>query len=127
MLLFKKKFLEAIRQGEKTQTIRLWKFCRMRAGQRSYIPGVGYIRVETVEPVQLDQLDDRDAQPDGFATADLLRREIAQLYGDVQAEGYAAYRIVFRVLDADEQAVCREQRRERKTAAADRHPRDPSD
>jgi hypothetical protein len=126
MLLFKKKFLEAIRQGEKTQTIRLWKFCRMRAGQRSYIPGVGYIRVETVEPVQLDQLDDRDAQPDGFATADLLRREIAQLYGDVRAEGYAAYRIVFRVLDADEQAVCREQRRERKTAAADRHPRDPS-
>ncbi|HEX3654682.1 MAG TPA: ASCH domain-containing protein [Pirellulales bacterium] len=111
MLLFKKKFLEAIRQGEKTQTIRLWKFCRMRAGQRSYIPGVGYIRVETVEPVQLDQLDDRDAQPDGFATADLLRREIAQLYGDVQAEGYSPYRIVFRVLDADEQAVCREQRR----------------
>ncbi|HEY5315095.1 MAG TPA: ASCH domain-containing protein [Pirellulales bacterium] len=119
MLLFKKKFLEAIRQGEKTQTIRLWKHCRMRAGQRSYIPGVGYIRVETVEPVLLDQLDDRDAQPDGFATADLLRREIAQLYGDVGAEGYGAYRIVFRVLDAEEQAACCQQRRERKSAVKD--------
>jgi hypothetical protein len=120
MLLFKKKFLAAIRSGEKTQTIRLWKYCRMRAGQRSYIPGVGYIRVETVEPVALDELDDRDAQPDGFATADLLRSEIAQLYGDVQAEGLHAYRIVFRVLDADEQAACRQQRGERRAAASRR-------
>jgi hypothetical protein len=120
MLLFKKKFLEAIRQGTKTQTIRLWKFCRMRAGQRSYIPGVGYIRVETVEPVRLEELEDRDAQPDGFATADLLRREIADLYGDAQAEGYGAYRIVFRVLDADEQAICREQKQARRAAVAAR-------
>ena len=40
MLLFKKKFLAAIRSGRKTQTIRLWKHQRMRSGQRSYIPGV---------------------------------------------------------------------------------------
>ena len=45
MLLFKKKFLPAIRAGEKTQTIRLWKFRHLRSGQRSYIPGVGYIRI----------------------------------------------------------------------------------
>jgi hypothetical protein len=116
MLLFKKKFLEAIRQGEKTQTIRLWKYCRMRAGQRSYIPGVGYIRVEAVDPVRLEELNDCDAQPDGFATAELLRREIALLYGDVQAEGIGAYRIVFRVLDAAEQAACRDERKQRRAA-----------
>ncbi|HEX4148041.1 MAG TPA: ASCH domain-containing protein [Pirellulales bacterium] len=114
MLLFKKKFLEAIRQGEKTQTIRLWKHCRMRSGQRSYIPGVGYIRVEAVEPVELERLEDRDARPDGFATAELLRCEIAQLYGDVQSAGYGAYRIVFRVLDAAEQESCRQERLERR-------------
>ena len=95
MLLFKKKFLPAIRAGEKTQTIRLWKCRRMRAGQRSYIPGVGAIRGTRVEEVELDQLSDADARPDGFASADLLRAEIARLYPQQAAEGYRAYRVVF--------------------------------
>ena len=103
MLLFKKKFLPAIRSGEKTQTIRLWKFRRMRAGQRSYIPGVGYIRVHAVEPVELDHLTDDDARPDGFATADLLRQEIESLYGERLATGEQTYRIVFSVLPPEQQ------------------------
>lgn len=103
MLLFKKKFLPAIREGSKTQTIRLWKFRRMRAGQRSYIPGAGYIRVESVDPVALDALSDEDARPDGFETADQLRDELAQLYPQQLADGYQAYRIVFRLLPPEEQ------------------------
>jgi hypothetical protein len=95
MLLFKKKFLDAIRAGEKTQTIRLWKYRRMRAGQRSYIPGVGYIRIAVVEEVELDRLTDADARPDGFDTADQLRAEIVGLYPQQLAAGYRAYRIVF--------------------------------
>ncbi len=95
MLLFKKKFLPAIRCGQKTQTIRLWKCCRMRSGQRSYIPGAGHIRVHSVDPVELAELTDADAQPDGFDTADQLRSEIAQLYPEQLAAGYRAYRIVF--------------------------------
>ena len=93
MLLFKKKFLQAIRAGEKTQTIRLWKHRRMRAGQRSYIPGVGAIRVTFVEEVELARLSDADARPDGFASADQLRSEIARLYPQQLAAGYRAYRI----------------------------------
>ena len=103
MLLFKKKFLPAIRAGEKTQTIRLWKHCRMRAGQRSYIPGVGYIRIHTVDPIELSDLSDDDARPDGFATADDLRRELNQLYGDRLATGEQTYRIIFSVLPPEEQ------------------------
>ena len=80
MLLFKKKFLAAIRAGEKTQTIRLWKHRRMRAGQRSYIPGIGPIRLTAVEEVDLDGLTDADARPDGFQSAAELRAEIARLY-----------------------------------------------
>jgi hypothetical protein len=95
MLLFKKRFLPAIRAGQKTQTIRLWPYRRMRAGQRSYIPGVGYIRVTIVEEVRLEDLRDEDARPDGFATADELRAEIALLYPKQLAEGHRAYRIVF--------------------------------
>ena len=76
MLLFKKKFLDAIRTGDKTQTIRLWKFRRMRPGQQSYIPGVGYIDITAVDEVALDQLTEDDARRDGFSSADALRHEI---------------------------------------------------
>ncbi len=98
MLLFKKKFLPAIRSGEKTQTIRLWKYRRMRAGQRSYIPGAGYIRVLRVEEVQLDRLTDQDAKPDGFSSAEELRQEIEQLYPEKLAAGYRAFRVVFELI-----------------------------
>ena len=80
MLLFKKKFLPAI-----------------RAGQRSYIPGVGHITVTGVVEVELDQLTDADARPDGFETADQLRAEIARLYPQQLAAGYRAYRVAFRL------------------------------
>jgi hypothetical protein len=103
MLLFKKKFLPAIRAGQKTQTIRLWKYRRMRPGQRSYIPGAGYIRLTVVEEVQLDALTDDDARPDGFETADQLRAEITRLYPRQLADGYRAYRIVFNILPPEEQ------------------------
>ena len=103
MLLFKKRFLPAIRCGEKTQTIRLWKHRRMRAGQRSYIPGAGYIRVTAVDQVQLEALTDEDARPDGFETAEQLRAEIARLYPKQLAAGHRAYRVVFELLPPEEQ------------------------
>jgi hypothetical protein len=95
MLLFKKKFLPAIRSGEKTQTIRLWKFRHVRAGQRSYIPGVGHIQITAVELVEIDALTDADAIPDGFESATALRHELRTIYGDKIAAGYKAFRIAF--------------------------------
>ncbi len=95
MLLFKKKFLPAIRSGEKTQTIRLWKFRHMRSGQRSYIPGIGHIRVTSVEPVEIDALTDADAIPDGFPTATALQHELRTIYGEKLSAGYQAFRITF--------------------------------
>lgn len=103
MLLFKKKFLDAIREGTKTQTIRLWPRRQMKAGQRSYIPGIGYIRITDVDAVELAELTDEDAVPDGFATADALRAEIKELYSEKLATGYQAYRVLFYVLPAEEQ------------------------
>ena len=99
MLLFKKKFLPAIRTGQKTQTIRLWRWRMMRSGQRSYIPGAGYIRIELVEQVELEQLTDADAIPDGFATAESLRNEIHELYAERIAKGYKAFRVVFSLME----------------------------
>ncbi len=102
MLLFKKKFLPAIRRGEKTQTIRLWKHRRMRAGQRSYIPGVGPVRIHTVDEVCLDELTDADARPDGFRDAEQLRAELQALYAEQLAAGYQAYRVVFEVMGEED-------------------------
>lgn len=99
MLLFKKKFLPAIRSGEKTQTIRLWKWRMMRTGQRSFIPGAGYIGIDQVEEVQLAELTDADAIPDGFETADALRSEIESIYGEKIEAGYKTFRVVFHVLE----------------------------
>lgn len=101
MLLFKKKFLAAIRAGEKTQTIRLWTHRRMKVGQRSYIPGVGYIRVTEVDEVDLAELTEEDARLDGFESAELLRSEIAQLYPEELAAKYRAFRVRF-VMAPDE-------------------------
>lgn len=95
MLLFKKKFLDAIRAGKKTQTIRLWPFRRMRTGQRSYIPGVGYVQIELVEEITLDQLTESDAVADGFATMAELLNELETLYAKELATGYQAFRVRF--------------------------------
>jgi hypothetical protein len=103
MLLFKKKFLPAIQSGQKTQTIRLWKHARMRSGQRSYIPGAGYIRVTIVEEVRLEDLDDEDAVRDGFETATALRAEIVALYPREMADGHRVFRIRFHLLPPEEQ------------------------
>ena len=114
MLLFKKKFMDAIRSGEKTQTIRLWNHCRMRAGQRSYIPGAGYIRVLSIDPIEVDDLTDADAVPDGFASAERLRAELTTIYAEQLAAGHQAYRICFALLPAAEQEQARAERQEKK-------------
>lgn len=95
MLLFKKKFLDDIRSGTKTQTIRLWKHRMMRAGQRSYIPGVGYIRITVVEQVEVEALTDADALPDGFPSATALQHELRSIYGEKLEAGHQAYRVIF--------------------------------
>ena len=101
MLLFKKKFLPAIRAGEKTQTVRLWKHRRMKPGQRSYIPGAGYIHVDAVDEVALDQLTHEDARRDGFENVELLRQEIVQLYKEQLAAGYRPYRVIFHAVQKE--------------------------
>ncbi len=74
----------------------------MRAGQRSYIPGVGYIRITAVDQVDLHELTDEDALPDGFATAAQLREEVARLYPTQLADGYRAFRVCFALLPPEE-------------------------
>ena len=99
MLLFKRKFLDAIRSGEKTQTLRNWKNVRIRAGQKDVIPGVGPIRIDSVEKVSLDDLTDDDAIPDGFPSLDALKKELRDIYGEGTGN---FYRIRFHLLKESE-------------------------
>ena len=117
ILLFKKKFLDAIRSGQKTQSVRLWKWRKMKVGQRSYIPGAGYIQIVAVDEVALDHLTDDDARPDGFESAASLRQEIQQLYPRELAAGYRAFRIRFTLLPPDVQRQMRTAKQESKVRA----------
>ena len=95
MLLFKKKFHEAIRSGRKRQTIRLWKHAHMRAGQITYIPGLGRARIVSIEPIRLEEITDQDAILDGFASRGQLIEELGRLYADRIAAGYQCFKIRF--------------------------------
>jgi hypothetical protein len=82
LLLFKKMFADAIRSGRKRTTIRRWDRARVSAGQTVFCPGLGYLRVEAIEPVEWNELCEADAIADGFATL----REMEDPPFDVPAE-----------------------------------------
>jgi hypothetical protein len=116
VLLFKKKFLDAIRAGEKTQTIRLWPHRRMRVGQRSYIPGIGYIRIDAVDQMAFDDLTEADARRDGFPNRAALLAEIDALYADESTAGYEPYRVIFSILPPKEAEQARREKEAKKAA-----------
>lgn len=82
MLLFKKKFLEAIASGAKRQTVRVWPRRRMRAGQVEFVPGLGRVRITAFEAVRPEGLTEEDARLDGFDSLAALLEELRALYGD---------------------------------------------
>jgi hypothetical protein len=82
VLLFKKKFFEAIVSGAKRQTIRVWPRRRMRAGQIEVVPGLGRVRVTAFEPVRPEDLSEEDAVLDGFPSRAALLEELRSLYGE---------------------------------------------
>jgi hypothetical protein len=114
MLLFQKQFIAGIRSGSKSQTIRIWPHRKMRVGQRSYIPGVGYITVTAVDPVELADLTEDDARLDGFESVAALLAEIARLYPAGLEQGRQAFRIRFAVLSPEEQALAVAERQRKK-------------
>src|SRR4051812_4479977 len=85
-LLFKKRFVEAIRAGEKTTTIRRWPTCRLNAGERVFSQGIGYLIVESAKPIDLKRLRRTDARADGFETLAELREALHAFYPEAQKD-----------------------------------------
>jgi hypothetical protein len=82
MLLFKKKFLELIRSGTKTQTVRIWPKHRVKVGQKDFVPGLGAVRITGFEAIRPEELTDADARADGFETIEALLKELRETYGE---------------------------------------------
>jgi hypothetical protein len=98
-LFFKKPLQLAIREGRKRTTIRRWPAHRpgLRAGQREFSPGLGWLSIESVEPVALDSLGVADARADGFDTAAALKKVLLSLYPLHADDGKDWFRVRFRI------------------------------
>jgi hypothetical protein len=62
-----------------------------------YSPGLGWLAIDAVEPVDLEALGDADARADGFDTAAGLRDVLLALYPRHAADGKRWFRVRFRV------------------------------
>jgi hypothetical protein len=94
-ILFKKQFLDAIRRGEKTTTLRRWKTCRIKAGARARAPGIGWLNILSCEKIDLKDLTEADAIADGFASLKDLLKTLAQIYPNCASDGRHWFRVVF--------------------------------
>jgi hypothetical protein len=99
MLMFKKKFLASIAAGTKTTTLRYWRSPRVRPGSVHAVPGLGRVRIESVEPIPAGSLRRRHALADGFATLRALRAALRELYGQpARGDSRRLYLVRFTVL-----------------------------
>ena len=98
MLLMKKVFFDAIRSGRKTTTLRYWRHQRVRPGQVHTMPGLGKVRIESVEVVDLSSLTGAEADDDGFCSRADLLEALERMYPALAKggePGRRAYRVRF--------------------------------
>ena len=96
-LFFKKQFHAAIRDGTKRTTIRRWPKARISAGSDVYAPHIGWLKIEGVEQVTLNELGDEDARADGFEDRASMLRALHELYPDHRTDGKQWFRVLFRI------------------------------
>lgn len=95
MLLLKKHLVDLVRAGKKRQTIRYWNRPIVFAGQISFTPGLGKMKILRVEELAgYQSLTLHDARDDGFETLEELLAELKRNYPEVPP-GKRLYRIVF--------------------------------
>ncbi len=99
-LFFKRFFQQAIREGRKQTTIRRWDRPLLAPGGRAYSPGLGWLAIESVETVELENLDDDHARADGFETRVLLIEALHALYPDFDNDQKQWFLIRFRLHQA---------------------------
>jgi hypothetical protein len=94
-LFFKKIFLEAIRAGRKTTTLRRWAKCRIHPGDHVYSLALGWLKIGVVENIDFDSLGEADAKADGFESLAELKKAVEEIYPDHKSDGKRWYRLHF--------------------------------
>ncbi len=98
MLLMKKIFFDAIKQGRKTTTLRFWRYQRVKPGSIHTIVGLGRVKIVDVVCLSYDSLTERDAKDDGFATLAELKKALADMYPPEKQKERKLFKIHFALL-----------------------------
>jgi len=70
----------------------------VRAGTRAFASGVGWVVIETVDVVRLNELTDHDALADGFESRMAMTAALRRMYPrSHRRDGQAWYRVTFRL------------------------------
>jgi hypothetical protein len=96
MLMMKKQFFAAIRSGEKTTTLRYWRYAMVKPGSVHNVRGLGRVCVDAVTVVEEAALTDEQARADGFATREALCEALAAMYPPDSRVGRRLYCVRFR-------------------------------
>ncbi|MCK4602698.1 MAG: ASCH domain-containing protein [Phycisphaerae bacterium] len=100
MLLMRRVYFEAIRQGKKTTTLRFWPRPLVRSDTIHNIPGLGTVRIDQIRCICLSTLTDADARADGFESLAQLRQILQETYPPEKRRGRKLYQIHFTYLPA---------------------------
>ena len=99
MLFMKKVYFDAIRRGEKTATLRYWRWPRVRRDSVHSIRGLGKVRINDVTIVRQGELTDAHARADGFENLAALREALEAIYPPAGRQGRRLYMVRFAFLD----------------------------
>jgi hypothetical protein len=80
LLLLQRHYLQQVRAGTKTATIRPWKTCKLKRGDPLVFSGRVYVTITRVVHCTFDTVSAADAQADGFPSAAACRRALHEHY-----------------------------------------------
>jgi len=98
MLLMKKTYFDSIARGEKTTTLRYWRWAHVRSDTVQQIRGLGRVRIDEVTVVRLEELTDDHARGDGFESLAALTEALEAMYPPEKRQGRELYLVRFTFL-----------------------------
>lgn len=100
MLFMRKAYFDAIRRGEKTATLRYWRWPRVRPDTVHTIRGLGRVHVDDVTIVRPAELTEAHARAEGFESLAALGEALETIYPPAKRQGRDLYLVRFTFMDA---------------------------
>lgn len=90
-IMFKREYLELIKSGKKTQTIRNWKNITLKIGEMveaTNFKDKVLIVINSINKKQFSDVTEQEAILDGFESLKELKEEIYKFYGNFNFEAH---------------------------------------